>query len=223
MEKGLLPISIWASYGFTVGLLLWSLLYCFRSWNPRYLRLFPAYVAINLVLIIWAQPRPDHTEGANVVGVLLEQGYFTGFLFVLFRPGRMRKAIVMTTILSWILDGVLLIRYGPHKIDFFCAGLESLLLTIFCLLWFRQVFKYPVFDRLVDQPCYWFVTGLLFYQSIQLPAILFTAYELIHGHRAAAVNLFSANFYCLAVSYVLYGIGMAWRGSSGYRRRQRMV
>ena len=212
MNINIFTVSNWAANGVTVALLLCSILYCFRRRTVSYLRFFPVYALLNFVATFLPQLFHHVQIKTNFIFSILETLYFSGFLYVLFRSSAVRKALLITDGLWTALIIFLALHINKPGIDVAAGLLECGITVPFCLLWFREVFKDPPYDRLVDQPSYWFVTGMLFYTSVLMPTLFFSYNAYSEGQRQIAHALYSANNYAEVISYALFGIGIVWKG-----------
>jgi hypothetical protein len=98
-----------------------------------------------------------------------------------------------------------------RKFNVLSIILESLIIIVPCLTYFRELFtgKEPV--DLTKQPSFWLVTGIFFYLAAIIPLCASTDYLFSHGLTKAVNNLSSINSLTLVVTYLLFIKGFTCR------------
>lgn len=192
-------------------LLVASLLFCFKRYNPTYLRTFPAYAGVNLVASLLPEFAPALLNWVVPTFGVIEQVYFS-YLFYQFLTGRrIRRRIVIVNGVALLSVGIAALRQRAAVVIDYAIIVECVLMIPLSLAWFRSVFRHPVYDNLSEQPAYWFVTGMLFYFCVLLATMIFFDYMNHHGFRELAQEFYSANNYAQLITYTLFIIGMTCR------------
>lgn len=204
-------ISLWLGC-LSVGLLfLFSLVFCLRSDNPRYLRSFPIYCGANALAEVVAHIFPVTGRIDYDIFTLFELLYFSYFLSRLI-DSRGTKRLIWTLAFLFLACFVL---YTLHPALFDGAGwfiiLECIIIIIPCLVYFMEVFSKPHTADLWVEPAFWMVTGILYYFFILIPTILFVYYFDSQHKPALALAVYSVNNYAQVISYLLFFKGMTCR------------
>ena len=73
---------------------------------------------------------------------------------------------------------------------------EAIILIIFCIFYYFEIFKHSVYPNLINEPSFWIVTGLSFFMICTLPYSLMEIYLL--------KNFKSIGFQLYTIFYVFY-------------------
>lgn len=150
-----------------------SLTLYFQPNNAPYLRLFPFFLLLNLVVEVIAEYLGLHHKHNiflyNPFSVLTFCFYFY-MLYRIIHNSKFRKII---TWLLWIYPLVAFINiFFIQKITVFHTmtySLGCLLIVAICIYYFLELFRLPHSVNLLRQPAFWICTGLLFYFSCIFP------------------------------------------------------
>lgn len=206
--------------------LIIGLLYCYRRSSPPYLRIFPVYLFVSLAVEVIAGAFigkvfhfsifGDHQPYAKKViynlYTLFELYVFAWFLFQVLRSSLIRRLLIALVILFSIYFIFYLLQTDiGKKNNMSLIVLESLIIIIPCLTFYRELFtgKEPI--DLLKTPSFWLVTGIFFYLATIIPLCAATDYMFSHGLTKAVRNLASINSFALVVTYLLFIKGFTCR------------
>ena len=120
--------------------------------------------------------------------------------------------------LVWLLVGlnlgfqlIYLVKTDFHKFNVRAVLLESVILIVPCLVYFREIFLTKRAVNLLREPSFWMVTGILFYTFLKIPVVLFTDYVWHHLSSTLGFELYSGNNFALIVTYTLFIKAMTCR------------
>src|ERR1700722_7993708 len=94
MSSPVYEISVWIMQYFTFLLLVLSLLFCFRKYNPAYMKTFPIYCFGNAVAETVPLVHPLPLQLRDIVFTIFELLYLTYFLSRVIRATKVRKLIL---------------------------------------------------------------------------------------------------------------------------------
>ncbi len=189
---------------FSVVLLLFSLFYCFRKYNPVYMRSLPIYSIGNVLANFFNRFYPDTRPVVNIIFTAFELVYFVYFLTRVIKSGTVKKLV-------WVLTGLFLSNdiYHVAKKDFKeNLGLpevyECIILIIPCMVYFREILLKPKIAELRKEPSFWMVTGILFYFFLLIPTLFISSYFQYKKMDDVAEAFYSVNNYSQLISYILF-------------------
>lgn len=139
-----------------------------------YLKLFPPYLGLSLLIEIVAiylvQIGAKNYILYSVFGII----EFAFFLFVLseiIKKKSVRKIIRITLVLNVLVStsNILFFQTGTYTSISYSFG--SLLVVVFSIYYFFELFRYPKFIRLVKEPSFWICSGILFYYCCSFPLL----------------------------------------------------
>lgn len=76
--------------------------------------------------------------------------------------------------------------------------------TIFCLFFYLNLLKNVADKNLLLEPCFWVVTGLLFYSCLSLPFYALRNYIILEFQRTIADNIFSISNILVIIMYLFF-------------------
>jgi hypothetical protein len=205
-----------------------SLLYCYRRGKPRYLRLFPIYLAVSIAVellvnsfmtTLWHfQPFGSYQDRArNVIYNLwgpFELYIFSCFLF------RISHSKIVRTIFaaSILLYGIYFLAYAvgvglSKETGLIAIVMENITFILPCSAWYWSIFAVSKSIDLPGDPAFWLVTGILFYAVAIIPYFLIAIYCTRHGLDALCGSLYCINNFSLVVTYILFIKGFTCRAN----------
>ena len=206
--------------------LTFAILYCYRDVNPRYLRVFPLYLAISFLVELLVNQYFTLLLGFPLFGkhqafarhmtyklfTLFELFVFSWFLYQILYSDRMKKGLILLLVLFclFFLWSSLPGQPGQSSNDL-AVNLESLIVIIPCLVYFKELFARPVPGDLLREPSFWLVTGIFFYLATIIPLFLSGSYLYDRGFRKIAISLYSINNFALSIAYILFIKGFTCR------------
>lgn len=142
---------------------------------PReiYLKLFPPFLLLTIGIEYWG-----HYLSVRGINNMMLYNFFTLFEFLYYliiislivQSARIRKAI-MITMVTYSLVAVVNILFIQDKRMFHSMGysLGCLIIVIFCVSFFLELFRSPKSIKLTNNPAFWICSGLLFFYCCGFP------------------------------------------------------
>lgn len=203
--------------------LITGAIYCYRSNNPLYMRLFPVYLFISIGVEILANPLIHRLLHIDLFGRYEEYAMntiynlftpcellmFAYFLLQIIRSPFIKKAIIISLMLFFVF--FIFFSSLEQEINSTAILLESVIIIIPCLAWYRELFSRPEPINLVREPSFWLVTAIFFYLATIIPSYLTNNYLISHGLINTAQNLHSINNFAVSIAYLLFIKGFTCR------------
>jgi len=210
MYKTVFDISLLLADLFTYVLLIFSLVWCFKGFNPPYVKLLPIYCLGNALATSLNLIMPNWYQTTTAIFTVFELLFFGYFLQQLVRS-RLMKRILWTLIALYLLRVMIgIIRNEVQKVGILVV-LECVILIPPCLVYLREVFLAPAIADLETVPAFWMVSGILFYFVLLIPALVVSSYYYQHGELVLATLFYSVNNYSEIISYCLFLKAMTCR------------
>lgn len=199
--------------------LIMSLVYCFRKQCPPYLRVFPVYCFVSFSVEMLVNIYFYGARGPGVTYLTLynlftvfELSLFSWFLYHVIRSRRMRQVMILLLLLyGWFFIQYTRANDINRHLNKPAIVLESILLIIPCLVFFRELFIRPEPVDLLQEPSFWMVTGILFYFGSIFPYFLSMQYLETHGMITISRTLYTINNFSLAITHLLFIKGYTCR------------
>lgn len=193
-----------------------SLVYCPQKFNPNYLRTFPIFCLVELVadliMLLYKYKEIPVLEGVtyNLLGII-ELTYFYYFFCQFYQPQFIKNIMRILIVLFYVqfLSHVLLrgIRFAQPA----DVVIESMILIIFCLFFFRNLLYNKFVNDLSKYPAFWIVMALLLNSAIAVPFYLCQGYFIIKGMTQIASEISTINSFSIVVTNILYIMGCTCR------------
>lgn len=166
-----LPVYIYSM----IFSLIASLNLLWKRKTAIYLRLFPFFLAASVFVEIQADMiRTGDGSGNNMTlynsFIVVE---FVFYLYVLrsviYSPSVKSKMnwIIFFFILLSVTNLIISLKFENFQSITYAMG--SLLVVIYCVFYFYELFNLPEFVDLLREPSFWIVSGLLFYYTCTYP------------------------------------------------------
>lgn len=203
-----------------------GIFYCYRSPNPSYMRIFPAYLLISLATeflgnsyilkLFNYQPFGSHQLYGAIVTYNLytpvELFIFAWFLFQIIRSSRIKKLLIFLLMLFCLFFIIYSAKSDiGENINVFAVILESVIIIIPCLTWYRELFIRTESVNLFREPAFWLVTGIFFYLATIIPYLVTSIYLTNHGLVGLVKTFASINNFSLVITYILFMKGFTCR------------
>lgn len=180
----------------------------------HYLRLFPPFLLISIFIEIlgyyFATTGRSNVWIYNFFSLMEFCFYFFVISLIVTNPG-MKKIIRISIILyaAGTLINIFFIQ-GMKMIHTITYSIGCLLVVIFCIFYFLELFRLPKSVKLHNNPAFWICSGLLFYYCCGFPL-----YGLFN-YLMKISDLFVRNFYLIITIlniflYSLFTIGFLCR------------
>jgi len=190
-----------------------SLTVYFQKGSELYLRLMPVYMGIAIAVQFYGTYLAHHHQHNVRLYNLFSIAEFT-FLFYVLRTmilsKRMRNFILVALIV-FPLAGLLNIFYyqtdSYHSISY---TIGCLLIVVFCIFYFVELFQLTVAPNLLRDPAFWICTSILFSNVCTFP--LWSMFNLMKNLRQGLLmKLFYIQIVINIFSYLIYIIAFVCR------------
>lgn len=150
-----------------------SLTIFFQKKAPLYLRLFPFFLLLTVVIEV------SSTELKKHLNVVLLYNFFTAFEFAFYLLVTMfivkiplAKKIILYTIGIYALMVVVNVFYiQVHHFHTITYSIGCLLIVGACIYYLFEIFQTPQAIKLWKEPAFWICTALLFYYCCTFPLV----------------------------------------------------
>jgi hypothetical protein len=193
-------------------LLLCSLLFCFRRYNPSYMRSVPLYCLVNFLPGVLRIPYPAQEYWFEFCFTICELLYFTYFFCTILRPGS-GKYVVIGCCLSFLTGFSFLGLRGINLATVFAA----MYIMVFCecflfvgvsVQYLRQLSDSRLILTVTAVPAFWMVEGIFFYFMVLGPALIFSILAVATKHTLLGQAMYAANNFAQLISSSLFIVAM---------------
>lgn len=197
-------ISMWLAGIATVVTLPIAFIFCWRSFQPDYMKSLPIYLFVSGLTEILALLFEKYAGFIYWLFTLFETIYFSYFFYLLF-SGYSRRVLLYVVDIVFILLSVIGVIALPRGYNIALAMLfESALLVVCSIIYYRNILNTRQIIYTARDPSFFMVTGIFFYFLIQIPVTGFSAFYFA-THKIDLLELvYSMNNYSLTVSYAFY-------------------
>jgi len=191
--------------------------YCFRSFNPPYLRIMPVYLLVSIGIEILVNRfinqlldfrpfahLPDARTTLYNLFTPFELIIFSYFLFQVIQSLLVKKLVVILICLFAIFFVQYSLQKGLGDSNDIAVVLESVIIIIPCLTYFRELLAWNEPVNLLREPSFWMVTGIFFYLATIIPLYMTRSYLYTHGFAGVSKSLSSINNFALSITYLLF-------------------
>ena len=159
---------------FIAASFLMSLVIYFRPRNPYfYLKLFPPFLFVTLAAevigLYWGSTGKNNLELYNFFTTF--EFFFYLYIISLVISNKKVKRITRTTAILYVLVAVtnILFIQGMKRFHTVTYSLGCLLIVMFCIYYFLELFRVPKSVKLKNNPAFWICSGLLFFYCCGFP------------------------------------------------------
>jgi len=195
-----------------------AILYCFKRFNPTYLRIFPFYLfvsigieaLVNPYMTKWLDYHPFSARQPYIMNLLynlftlFELLIFGWFLFQVIQSTAVKRTLITLICLFSIFFVQFSLQKDIGEFNNIAVALESIIIIIPCLTYFRELFTRTEPVNLLREPSFWMVTGIFFYLATIFPLYMTRSYLTNHGLNGVAKSLSSINNFALSITYLLF-------------------
>jgi hypothetical protein len=150
-----------------------SLTAYFQPGTERYLRLFPIFLLLTIIITLI----PFYMRDQRRLTITI-YNFFTSFEFLFYtyvlreiiQNKRMKKIIfnsLLFYLLVIVLNSLFIQKIGSYNSITYALG--CLLIVFICIYYFYELFQFSHSITLVRQPAFWLCSGLLFFYCCSFP------------------------------------------------------
>jgi hypothetical protein len=152
---------------------LTSLTAYFQKGSPRYLRLFPIFLLVTIVVEIFSTWLAFHKKSTISL-----YNFFTSFEFLFYmyvvreniRSLRVKRVLfyaIWLYILIVVVNFLFIQKISAFNSFTYASG--CLLIAVICIYYFFELFQSTTSVNLVRQPAFWICAGLIFFYACSFP------------------------------------------------------
>lgn len=169
--------------------LMFSLTLYFRRGIPLYLKPFPPFLVITLVIEIvgWIlRGKEIDTNLMYFLFIAFEFVFYLYMLYLIIRRTRAKKVILSMVFIYPVLALLSIFVIEAKVFPSISYSIGCLLIVGVCIYYFFELFRYPSSTSLLREPAFWICTGLLFFYICSFP--LFGLYKLLYSASSTIMN-----------------------------------
>lgn len=182
-----------------------SLTLYFQREAPRYLKLFPIFLLLTLLVeltgFLLTRYKIDNVFLYKIF-IAIEFEFYLYTLYGIIRSKKFKKVILyalctyplITFINTWLVD--------LNAFNSVSYSVGCLLVVLSCIYYFFELFRLPKAVNLSREPAFWICTGLLFYYSCSFP--LYGLYNFLF--TASGIILRNLGFILTLLNVILYSL-----------------
>jgi uncharacterized membrane protein (GlpM family) len=150
-----------------------SLFAYFKKPTPLYLKLFPPFLLLTLVIEMIGSYRSYYAQHTTTLYNFFSIAWTCFYLLIisLVINSRRVKKIIWTTIVLYAIAALINVIYIQKMENFHTItySLGFLLIVLFCIYYFLELFRLPKSVNLINNPAFWICSGLLFFCCCTFP------------------------------------------------------
>jgi hypothetical protein len=106
---------------------------------------------------------------------VLEYTFFTTFIYINFKRNLFKKVLIVISILFYLFCAYNFFTAKEYHFDSLPASIESILVIIFCIIYFFEQINTPEVSFIYSSKHFWIVTAFLIYLSGTLFLFIYTS------------------------------------------------
>jgi len=183
---------------------------------PGYLKFLPLYLLLTLSIEIIGWQLGQRNQNNTIYFNFFSLFSFIFYMYTLYSllRAKLTRTLIIVAAIAYPLVALfnMIFIQGLHQFNTMTHDISSLLIIIFCVCFFFELFTRPEALNLKKNPGFWVVTGLLFFNACTLPLLGLANY--IYQFSPAILPNFQAILTILNILlYVLFTIAFLCRSS----------
>jgi len=166
-------VSFLPSYIYFIAISLLVSLLVYQKPSQFYLKLFPPFLLLTFIAEVYASWL--FTVGRNNVAIYnffstFEFCFYLFIISIIIKNSRIKKIILVTIFLYAIVavvNIVAILKMKTFHVTTYTVG--CLLIVIFCIYYFGELFRFPEQGKLLHNPAFWICSALLFFYCCGFP------------------------------------------------------
>lgn len=166
-------MSFLPSYIYFIAISLLVSLLVYQKPSQFYLKLFPPFLLLTFIAEVYASWL--FTVGRNNVTIYnffstFEFCFYLFIISIIIKNNRIKKIILGTVFLYAIVavvNIVAILKMKTFHVTTYTVG--CLLIVIFCIYYFGELFRFPEQGKLLHNPAFWICSALLFFYCCGFP------------------------------------------------------
>jgi len=135
---------------------------------------------------------------------ILELFFWTLFFLKLLRDAKNKRIIQTLFITTLSLAFYILYYNSTDQSNLHVLGLLNICKTIFCILFYHNLFKKISDQNILLEPSFWIVNGLIFYSCLSIPFYGLNNYITLQFSPLISNNIFSISNMLIIIMYLFF-------------------
>jgi hypothetical protein len=176
--------------------------------TPDYLKLFPVFLFLTLVVELTGSllMASNNASIYNLFSII----EFVFYLYIIKKIliNRTIKMIIVLTMILYplvALVNIFFIQANLYRLHVTTYSLGCLLITLFSIYYFYELFSSPASINLKREPAFWIITGLLFFYTCSFPIFGFA--NVISSFSVIARNIREILAILNVILYFIFAVG----------------
>lgn len=186
-----------------------SLIYSNRSGNYMkgffFCILIGLLLSINSILGILFYSYNDNIRFTfQSILLLLDLVFWSLFFFRILKDAK-NKRIIKTMFVATFSFAVYILYYNSKsQPNLHVAAILNICKTVYCILFYLNLFKKISDQNILEQPAFWVVSGVIFYSSLSLPFYGLNDYICLQFPPLISYNIFSISNMLIIIMYLFF-------------------
>lgn len=130
---------------------------------------------------------------------------FWRYFFLRLLEYKKRQEIIQILFLFAFLAAIILLYYNStNNSNLHVLALLNMCKTIYCILFYHNLFKNISNQNILSEPSFWIVTGLLFYSCLSVPFYGLNNYIKLNSPPLISNNIFSISNMLITIMYLFF-------------------
>lgn len=166
-------MSFLPSYTYFIAVSLLVSLLVYQKPSGFYLKLFPPFLLLTLIAEVYGSWLFSVDKNNVVIYNFFSTFEFCFYLFIvsILIKNSTTKKIARLTILLYamvaVVNIVFILKMKTFHVTTYTVG--CLLIVVFCIYYFLELFRFPEPGKLVQNPAFWICSALLFFYCCGFP------------------------------------------------------
>jgi hypothetical protein len=136
--------------------------------------------------------------------ILLDFIFWRSFFLRLLKDKKINKIIQILSALSLSTAIFFLCYNSKNNSNLHVLALINICKTLFCILYYHNLFKNISDQNILSKPSFWIVTGVLFYSCLSLPFYGLNIYIKLQFPPLLSNNIFSISNMLIIIMYIFF-------------------
>jgi hypothetical protein len=135
---------------------------------------------------------------------LLDLLFWYIFFFILLTDKKTRDILFYLFLITLFIALYMLFFSKADKNNLHIVALGSICKSVYCIIFFYKLFKNLFYQRILKEPAFWIVSGLIFYSSLSLPFYTLHSYLKSKFSLLISYNIFSISNMLIIIMHLFF-------------------
>lgn len=200
---------IWVGTVVILGTFIMSLIYSNRVKN--YMKGFFFCILIGLLIstntilgILFFSYTDNIRFTVQSILLLLDLVFWSLFFSRILKDAKNKRIIKITFVATFSIAVYILYNNSNNQPNFHVAAILNICKTVYCILFYLNLFKKISDQNILTQPSFWVVSGVIFYSSLSLPFYGLNNYIRLQFSPLISYNIFSISNMLIIIMYLFF-------------------